>query len=100
MGLQSEADVLGKDDFDLFPKDVAEGFFADDQSVIQTGIPVLNREEYFIDAEGRKRWLETSKLPLKDERDKIIGIIGIGREITKEKMPKKHSSMKKVLWKP
>ncbi len=85
MGLQSEADVLGKDDFDLFPKDVAEGFFADDQSVIQTGIPVLNREEYFIDAEGRKRWLETSKLPLKDERDKIIGIIGIGREITKRK---------------
>src|ERR1039458_7230290 len=53
MGLQSEADVLGKDDFELFPKDVAEGFFADDQSVIQTGAPVLNREEYFVDAEGK-----------------------------------------------
>ena len=85
MGLQSEADVLGKDDFKLFPKDVAEGFFADDQSVLQTGVPVLNREEYFVDAEGRKRWLATSKLPLKDERGKIVGLIGVGRDITERK---------------
>ncbi len=85
MGLQSEADVLGKDDFEIFPKNIAEGFFADDQSVIQTGIPVLNREEYFIDAEGRKHWLLTSKLPLKNKGDKIIGIVGIGRDITERK---------------
>ena len=85
IGLQSEADVLGKDDFELFPKDVAEGFFADDQSVLQTGVPVLKREEYFVDAEGRKRWLSTSKLPLKDERGKIVGLIGIGRDITERK---------------
>ena len=85
MGLQSEADVLGKDDFELFQKDVAEKFYADDQSVIQTGTPVLNKEEYFVDAEGKKRWLLTSKLPLKDERGKITGIIGIGRDITERK---------------
>ena len=85
MGLQSEADVLGKDDFELFPKDVAEGFFADDQTVLQTGTPVLNREEYFVDAEGKKRWLVTSKLPLKDEGGKIVGLIGIGRDITERK---------------
>ena len=85
MGLQSEADVLGKDDFELYPKDVAEGFFADDQSVIQTGAPVLNREEYFVDAEGKKRWLMTSKVPLKDQRGNIVGLIGIGRDITERK---------------
>ena len=85
MGLHSEADVLGKDDFELFPKDVAEGFFADDQSVIHTGAPVLNREEYFVDAEGKKRWLATSKLPLKDERGKIVVLIGVGRDITEKK---------------
>ena len=85
MGLQTEADVLGKDDFELFPKDVAEGFFADDQTVLQSGKPVLNREEYFVDAEGKKRWLMTSKLPLKNERGKIVGLIGIGRDITQRK---------------
>lgn len=85
MGLQSETDVLGKNDFELFPKDVAEGFFADDQSVIQSGKAVLNREEYFIDEDGKKHWLMTSKLPLKDEGGKIVGLIGIGRDITERK---------------
>lgn len=86
MGRQSEAEVLGKDDFDFFPKDVAEKFFADDQSVLKTGKPVVNREEYLIDAEGQKRWLLTSKLPLKDEGGRIIGLVGIGRDITKRKI--------------
>jgi PAS domain S-box-containing protein len=85
MGLHSETDVLGKDDFELFPKEIAEKFYADDKSVIQSGTPVLNREEYFVDAEGKKRWLETSKLPLKDQRGKIVGLIGIGRDITERK---------------
>ena len=85
MGLESENDVLGKDDFDFFPKKIAEGFYADDQTVIHTGTPVLNREEYFTDSEGNKRWLSTSKLPLKNELGKTIGIIGIGRDITERK---------------
>ena len=85
MGLQSEAEVLGKDDFGLFPKEIAEGFVADDQAVIQTGQPVINREEYFIDAQGQKRWLFTSKLPLRDEKGQIIGLVGVGRDITENK---------------
>jgi PAS domain S-box-containing protein len=86
MGLQSEAEVLGKDDFELFPRELAVGFFADDQSVIQTGQPVINRDEYIIDEYGQKRWLVTSKLPLRDEKGQIIGLIGIGRDITKRKL--------------
>ena len=85
MGRQSEAEVLGKDDFDLFPKDLAERFFADDQSVLQTGRPALDREEYVLDADGQKRWLLTSKLPLRNDKGQIIGLVGIGRDITKRK---------------
>jgi PAS domain S-box-containing protein len=85
MHRQSEAEVLGKDDFEFFPKEVAAAFFADDQSVIQSGQPVLNREEYLYDTEGHKRWLLTSKLPLRDEKGQIIGLVGIGRDITKRK---------------
>jgi two-component system sensor histidine kinase/response regulator len=48
---KTEAEAIGKSDFDLFPKDEAEKFWADDQRVLQ-GQPVLNREEFFI---GRKR---------------------------------------------
>jgi PAS domain S-box-containing protein len=86
VGLQSESDVLGKDDFMLFPKEIAERFYEDDKAVLQTGQPVLNREEYFLEKNGQKRWLLTSKLPLRDERDRIIGLVGIGRDITKRKL--------------
>jgi PAS domain S-box-containing protein len=85
MGLQSEDEVLGKDDFELFPKELAEGFIADDRTVIQTGQPVINREEYVLDEQGQKRWLVTSKLPLLDEKGQTIGLVGIGRDITERK---------------
>jgi PAS domain S-box-containing protein len=85
VGVQSEAEVIGKDDFSFFPKTVAEGFLVDDKSVILSGAPVLNREEYAVNVAGEKRWLLTSKLPLKDERGNIIGLLGIGRDITERK---------------
>jgi diguanylate cyclase (GGDEF)-like protein/PAS domain S-box-containing protein len=85
LGAKSEADVLGKDDFDFFPKEIAEKFFADDQVVIQTGTPVINREEYFFDKKEQKQWLLTSKLPLRDKDGQIIGLVGIGRDITERK---------------
>jgi len=81
---KTEAEAVGKNDFDLFPKEIAEQFWADDQKVIQ-GQPVINREEHFFDEEGRKRWLLTSKLPLHDQNGKIVGLMGIGRDITERK---------------
>ncbi len=81
-GKQSEAEVLGKTDFDLFPEEIAKGFHEGDQKVIKTGQPVINKEEYFIDSDGNEGWLLTSKIPLKDENGNIIGLLGIGRDIT------------------
>ena len=86
MGVKSEAEVLGKDDFDFYPKELAEGFFADDQSVLQTGQPVINRQEYVFDEKGQKRWLLTSKLPLRDKENRIIGLVGVGRNVTERKL--------------
>ena len=77
----SETEILGKTDFDLYPKELAEAFFADDQLVLQ-GHPVINKEEFLLDNNGQKKWLLTSKIPLKDEVGNITGIIGIGRDIT------------------
>ncbi|HEY3761437.1 MAG TPA: PAS domain-containing protein, partial [Verrucomicrobiae bacterium] len=81
---KTEADAIGKSDFDLFPREIAKQFWADDQRVIQ-GQPVINREEFFHDEQGHKRWLLTSKLPLRDADGKVIGLIGIGRDITRQK---------------
>lgn len=85
MGCTSEAEALGKDDSELFPREVAEGFIADDRQVIQTGTPVINREEYVLDAEGRVHFLLTTKLPFRDEHNQIVGLLGIGRDITERK---------------
>jgi PAS domain S-box-containing protein len=84
LGCRTEAGAIGKSDFDLFPKDMAEKFWADDQRVIR-GEPVINREEFVLDEQGRKSWLLTSKLPLRDQDGKIVGLVGIGRNITGQK---------------
>jgi PAS domain S-box-containing protein len=81
---KTEAEVIGKSDFDVFPREVAEKFHADDQKVIQ-GHAVINREEYFLNETGEKRWLMTSKLPLFDQAGKIVGLVGIGRDITERR---------------
>jgi PAS domain S-box-containing protein len=80
----AEAEAIGKSDFDFFPRETAEKFWADDQKVIQ-GQPVINREEYFLDEQGLQHWLLTSKLPLRDMDGKIIALIGIGRDITQQR---------------
>lgn len=82
MGYHSENEALGKSDFNVYPAEIAAKFHADDQSVFQTGQPVVNSEEVFIDAQGRQRWLLTSKLPLHNERGQIIGLIGVSHDIT------------------
>ena len=85
IGLQSEAQVIGKTDFELYPKEVAENFVADDQTAIRTGHAVINREEWILDEHGEKRWLLTSKIPLMDEQQHAVGLVGIGRNITEFK---------------
>jgi PAS domain S-box-containing protein len=85
MGAASEADVLGKDDYEHYPKELADGFYTDDLTVIRTGTPVINREEYVLDENNGKRWLLSSKIPLRDSDGKIVGLAGVGRDITDRK---------------
>lgn len=85
IGVKMEAEVLGKTDFELFPEEFAKNFFKDDKLVLQDKKPILNREEYLIDDKGEIRWLLTSKLPLFDKDNKLIGLVGIGRDITEQK---------------
>lgn len=85
-GVKTEAEILGKTDFDLHPKELAEGFFADDQLVLQSGQPLLNREEFLVLKDGQKQWQLTSKIPLKDKNGNISGLVGIGRDITNRRL--------------
>ena len=83
--VSSESEALGKDDFAFYPRELAERFHADDRSVLQSGEPILNREEFSYDRDGGQRWFLTSKFPLRDAEGRIMGLAGIGRDITERK---------------
>ena len=72
-------------DFDFFPRELATNYYNDEQDVIRSGQPLLNREERTIDPEGNTRWLLTTKVPLRDDNGKVIGVAGINRDITERK---------------
>jgi PAS domain S-box-containing protein len=89
MGLETEAEAMSKTDFDVFPEEIAARCYADDQTVLQTGQSILNREEILVNKNGQKRWLSTFKMPLRDEKGQIIGLFGMARDITERRQTEK-----------
>ncbi|WP_175597227.1 PAS domain-containing hybrid sensor histidine kinase/response regulator [Peristeroidobacter soli] len=74
--------LLGKHDFDLFPREVAQSFHDDEQALIHSGTPLVDREEVVTDAAGQPHDFLTSKIPVLDDRGQVTGLVGIGRDIT------------------
>jgi PAS domain S-box-containing protein len=86
VGAKNPEDLLGKADFDYFPRELATAFYSDERAILQTGQPLVNREERAVDAAGNAKWTSTSKVPLRNRQGETIGIIGIGRDITVGKL--------------
>jgi PAS domain S-box-containing protein len=78
-------DIIGKTDFDFYPKEIAENTVADDKHVVETGEPVVDRVEKHTLPSGEVRWLSTIKVPLRNDAGTIIGTMGISRDITEIK---------------
>ena len=85
IGCANEAEVLGKTDIELFPGKIGERGYKDDKKIIITGKPIFDLEEEFINANGKHRWLQTTKIPLYDKDGNIKGLVGIGHDITERK---------------
>jgi PAS domain S-box-containing protein len=86
MGVTTPDKLLGKTDFDFFPHDLASSYFEDEQSIIRTGLPLINREERTFDFRtGADGWLLTSKVLWRNYQGQVAGIVGIGRNITELK---------------
>lgn len=80
-GLQRKEEIIGRNVHELFPPELAKVFAAEDQAVVQTGKPLLDRLELHWHPRRRPGWCLTTKLPLKDEHGRIIGVVGISRDI-------------------
>ncbi len=84
-GLNSPEEIIGQDDFALGWREQAEMYRADDHAVIESLKPRLNYEEPQTTPDGRKIWLRTSKIPLRDMDGKVIGVLGTYEDITERK---------------
>jgi PAS domain S-box-containing protein len=84
-GAATQEELIGGTVFDLFPQELAAQYDADDQEVMRSGEPLINREEVKVDQEGGARWFLTTKVPLRDPDGKIIGLVGISHDITERK---------------
>jgi len=89
IGKSSETDIIGKTDKEIFGNEIGIRGYTDDMNILQTGNPIINREEDFYDPKGIQRWLITSKIPLRDELGNIIGLVGMGHDITERKKTEK-----------
>lgn len=77
-------DIVGKNDFDFFPKKLAKNYQKDDKRILQTGQSEEIEETIIID--GEERAVNTVKAPARDEEGKITGIIGIFWDVTEQKI--------------
>ena len=81
MGTTAEH-IIGRTDFDFYPPSLANNFSEDEKKILYSGEPLLSRQEDVIDRNGQSFTILTTKVPLKDQRGTVVGIIGIGRNIT------------------
>ncbi len=84
-GYRHEEEILGKTDREIFGEYVDETYEEIEQGILESGIPVVDREEAFFNQKGEKKWLLTSKFPYRDIRGDIMGVVGISRDITESK---------------
>jgi PAS domain S-box-containing protein len=77
-GLENPDAVVGLTDYALpWRKEDSEFYRACDRQVLETGEPLPECEEPVRGSDGRQRWTQTSKVPLRDEHGAIVGVLGI-----------------------
>ncbi len=81
-GLKSGNQMIGKTDHDYYPKELANKYYRNEQEIMKTGESLIGIEEKCINEKGEEIYLSTTKIPLKDKKGNINGVVGIGRDIT------------------
>ncbi|MBI5808457.1 MAG: PAS domain S-box protein [Ignavibacteriales bacterium] len=84
-GKNSEDEVIGKTDFELYNETDALKFTEEDKFVIEKGKPILNIEDKITKPDGSEIYLLGAKVPLRNSKNEIIGIVGVNNDITERK---------------
>jgi phosphoserine phosphatase RsbU/P len=84
-GYNNRHDLEGLTDFDFFTIEHAQQAFDDEQEILRTEKPIINKVEKETWAGGKTTWVSSTKAPLYLSSGKLAGIIGISRDVTDEK---------------
>jgi len=79
LGCSSEEEMIGATDYDFFPDHLADGFVRDDQQLMKTGEPLINRVEIWYNEQRLLDWFVTTKLPVRSVKGEVIGLVGTVR---------------------
>jgi len=77
--------MIGQSDFDYFTEERARPAYEEEQRIMRSGEPVLGEIQKLTFEDGRVGWVNTSKLPLQDKFGRVVGTMGISRDITAQK---------------
>ncbi len=78
----SEADIVGKTDYDFVDDDLANLFRKNDMAALAADHPCINEEWVTFASDGHRALLETIKTPMRDAAGNLVGILGISHDIT------------------
>ena len=81
----SYVEVVGISDLELAGREFWEKTRAQELGVMETGVPIVNEESHFTDHNGKAQWILVTKVPLYDKSGRIIGLVGINRNINDRK---------------
>jgi PAS domain S-box-containing protein len=87
-----EADIVGKTDYDFAHAELADHFRQKDREAMAANKPSVNEEWITYSDNGQRVLLETIKMPMRDETGKLIGVMGIARDITERKRAEERES--------
>ena len=80
-----EKEIVNKTDYDFVDKELADFFREHDRMAMAKGSPSINEEWITFASDGHRELLETTKTPIFDAAGRVIGVLGIGHDITERK---------------
>ena len=86
LGLPSPEQAIGKSDADFFTAEHAQAALADERRILESGQGLISKTERIRHADGQPRWVTATKVPVRDARDMVVGLVGISRDVTERMM--------------